>query len=81
VLNSDKAHVVEPALIADIKELVVKIHGPDAVKPDIDIICCTLAVLGRSSKFNDCHLCLVDCRYAISILYRHPLMRPSEVDM
>jgi hypothetical protein len=81
VLDSDNAHVMEPGLIADIKEAVVKNHGQDAVNPEIGIICYTLAELGRRDKFKDDRLCLVDCRYVVHTLYGHSLMRPSEVDM
>jgi hypothetical protein len=76
ILEQSDAHLMDPDLIAEVKGSVVGDHGPDAVKPSIDIICYTLAVLGRSDKFRKGKLCLVDCRFVVSTLYGYSLMRP-----
>jgi hypothetical protein len=76
VLDKNGPHLMDPDLIAPVKDAVVGNHGPDAVKPSIDIICYTLAELGRRDKFKNGKLCLVDCRYVVSTLYGYSLMRP-----
>ena len=77
LLKEDEAHLWNPALIADMKDAIVKLHGPDVAKPNIDIICFTLAEIRRKENFKD-KLCLIDCRYVLSALYGYSLMRPSE---
>ncbi|KAB2104996.1 hypothetical protein AG0111_0g7160 [Alternaria gaisen] len=76
VLDKSGPHLMDPDLIAPVKDAVVGNHGPDAVKPSVDIICYILAELGRRDKFKNGKLCLVDCRYVVSTLYGHSLMRP-----
>ena len=76
VLDKSGPHLMDPDLIAPVKDAVVGNHGPDAVKPSIDIICYTLAELRRKEKFKNRKLCLVDCRYVVGTLYGYSLMRP-----
>jgi hypothetical protein len=78
VLDESDSHLMDPRLIARLKDAVVGKHGPDAVKPSVDMICYMLAELRRGDKFKNGKLCLVDCRYVVSTLYGYSLMRPLE---
>lgn len=80
-LSNDEEHISKPADIADLKESIVKKHGSGADKPSIDMLCFVLAELARRQDFKDEFLCLVNCRYVVSVLFGYSLLRPSEVAM
>ena len=77
-LGRDKEHLWDPVAIAQVKGAVVKNHGPDISKPHIDTVCYTLAELRRRESLKEKCPCLVDCRYVVSALYGHSLMRPID---
>lgn len=81
LLGKDEGHIIDPAQIAELKESIAQNYGQDAASPSIEIICYTLGQLLLRDNFRNGRLCLVNCRYVVSSLYGHPLMRPREVSL